>query len=132
MADVPFKDVPQSIIDEIDKICRPNDGIYEKWKEVEKAASLESDGELTEYTKHLKPKIVNPIAGFNDEELAHYVSSLVSQVETRLELKDYSACAWRLADALGALTALCPEGAQGLDKFTGLGYRLDVRDNDDT
>ena len=37
-----FKDVPQSIIDEVDKICRPKDGLYEKWKEVEKAASLES------------------------------------------------------------------------------------------
>jgi len=42
-----FKDVPQSIIDEVDKICRPKDGLYEKWKEVEKAASLESEAAMS-------------------------------------------------------------------------------------
>lgn len=78
----------------------------------------------------------NPLSNFNEEELEHYVKSLLEQVNTRLETKDYTACAWRLADALGAMTILCPDGGSGLDKFTGLGYRLDVRDfgkpNDNT
>lgn len=78
----------------------------------------------------------NPLASFNEEELEHYVRSLISQIDARLETKDYPAVAWRLADALGAMTMLCPDGAAGLNKFTGLGYRLDVRDygkpNDDT
>lgn len=77
----------------------------------------------------------NPLASFNEEELEHYVRSLVEQIDARLETKDYLACAWRLADALGAMTMLCPDGGPGLNKFTGLGYRLDVRDygkpNDD-
>jgi hypothetical protein len=72
----------------------------------------------------------HPLSSFNNEELEHYIKSLIEQVETRLETKDYAACAWRLADALGALTILCPDGGNGLDRFTGLGYRLDVRNND--
>lgn len=78
----------------------------------------------------------SPLENFNEEELAHYVESLLEQAITRLETKDFRAVAWRLADALGAMTALCPDGGSGLDTYTGLGYRIDVRDfgkpNDDT
>ena len=40
--------------------------------------------------------------------------------------------AWRLADVLGALSKHCPEGAAGIDAFTGLGYRLEKAKHDRT
>lgn len=70
----------------------------------------------------------HPLDRFNEEEIKHYVETLVEQLNTRMELADFTACAWRLADALGAISRLCPQGTMGIDVYTGLGYRLEVRD----
>lgn len=68
---------------------------------------------------------MHPLDKFNEEELQHYIETLVEQIKTRMELGDFPACAWRLADALGACSRLCPPGTMGADAFTGLGYRLE-------
>lgn len=72
---------------------------------------------------------MDPLKAFSQDELTHYIKSLLEQVEARLELNDYPACAWRLADALGAVSVMCDGPTVGLDTFTGLGYKLDVRSN---
>ena len=76
----------------------------------------------------------HPLDDFNDEEIVHYIQSLLEQVEARLELKQYSACAWRLADCLGAIVRISPAiagGTPGIENYTGLGYRLQTESRDD-
>ncbi len=72
---------------------------------------------------------MDPIAQFNEEELLEFARTLLQQALGRLETGDAAAACWRLADALGALSALAPE-ANGVRSYTGLGYRLDTRKHD--
>lgn len=65
-----------------------------------------------------------PLERFNEEELIHYAKSLLEQSQGRLEVGDAKGAAWRLADALGALSLVVEEETQGIHTFTGMGYRL--------
>jgi hypothetical protein len=72
----------------------------------------------------------SPLESFNKEEIISYARALLGSAESKLEVDDPEAAAWRLADALGALSLLCGNDTQGIQAFTGLGYRLEsVHDN---
>ena len=64
------------------------------------------------------------------EHIADDLESVVRILRRDMSDKQVQAAmaAWRLTDALGALSKLCPEGAQGIDEYTGLGYRLDRKE----
>lgn len=74
----------------------------------------------------------HPLQGFNKEEILHYVRSLLHNAETKLEMDDVGGAAWRLADALGALAFCAGPGTQGIDTFTGLGFKIQMVEDANT
>jgi hypothetical protein len=72
----------------------------------------------------------SPLESFNKEEIISYALALMSSAASKLEVDDPEGAAWRIADALGALSLICGDGTQGIQSFTGLGYKLEsVHDN---
>lgn len=69
---------------------------------------------------------MHPLERFNKEEIITYALSLMDSAKGRLDIEDVEGAAWRLADALGALSVVAPDGTQGVHSFTGLGYKLQV------
>lgn len=72
----------------------------------------------------------SPLESFNKEEIISYAKALLNSADSKLDVDDPEGAAWRLADALGALSLICGNDTQGVHAFTGLGYRLEsVHDN---
>jgi hypothetical protein len=74
-----------------------------------------------------KLQMDSPLSKFNREEIMSYAIQLLNQAVIRLDLNEPDspeAAAWRIADALGALSNICPENTMGIHEETGLGYRL--------
>ena len=75
--------------------------------------------------------MTSPLQQFNREEIISYTTQLLQQALMRLDLNEpdsVEAAAWRIADALGALSNICAPDTMGIHNETGLGYRL----HDDT
>lgn len=70
---------------------------------------------------------MNPLHMFNKEELISYASILIDQAKSRLETDEPEAACWRLADALGAISECVPAGTMGVHEYTGLGYKISVK-----
>ena len=71
-----------------------------------------------------------PLESFNKEEIISYATALVANAVGKLELDDVEGAAWRLADALGALSLIVADDTAGIHSFTGLGYKLEsIHDN---
>ncbi len=78
--------------------------------------------------------MLGPLDKFSEEELIEYAQTLLKQAQNKLkdEDPDVEAACWRLADALGALSKAAALGTAGVHEFTGLGYRLEAKGNDNT
>jgi hypothetical protein len=75
---------------------------------------------------------MNPLSNFSDDEIITYAQALLRGALTHLELNEDTspqAAAWRIADALGALSQICPDGTMGIHEMTGLGYKLLTSDD---
>jgi len=71
--------------------------------------------------------MTSPLERFNREEIMSYAMALLQQALVRLDLNEpdsVEAAAWRIADALGALSNICAPDTMGIHEVTGLGYKL--------
>lgn len=81
---------------------------------------------------------MNPLQGFARDEILAYAQQLVRHALMHIEMNEElsaEAAAWRLADALGALSQIVGHKTMGIYEKTGLGYKLQIdkaEDNDDT
>jgi hypothetical protein len=66
-----------------------------------------------------------PLESFNKEEIISYAKALLGNAESKLEMDDPEGAAWRLADALGALSLIVEDDTAGVHRFTCLGYKLE-------
>lgn len=76
--------------------------------------------------------MVSGLDMFSKEELVSYATTLLQQAIRRLETEEpdsVAAAAWRIADALGALSSAAEEDVMGIHYPTGLGYCLKVNDD---
>jgi hypothetical protein len=74
--------------------------------------------------------MAGPLSQFSAEELISYSMELLGQALHRLEENNVDGAAWRMADALGAISSITAPGTLGIDSFTGLGYKLGSIEND--
>jgi len=58
------------------------------------------------------------------EELISYANALLAGANSRLQTGNIAGACWRIADALGALSFAAEPDTGGIDRFTGLGFRL--------
>jgi hypothetical protein len=66
----------------------------------------------------------HPLGFFEKEELISYTNALLDNAKSCLMTGNVAGAAWRLADALVALGFACPPDTAGIDRHTGLGFRL--------
>lgn len=66
----------------------------------------------------------HPLGEFEREELTTYAAALLKGALSRLDAGNAEGAAWRVADALGALSFITNPDTGGVDKFTGLGFKL--------
>jgi hypothetical protein len=66
----------------------------------------------------------HPLGDFEKEELISYANALLTGANTRLQTGNIAGACWRIADALGALSFAAEPDTGGIDRFTGLGFRL--------
>lgn len=66
----------------------------------------------------------HPLGSFEKEEIVSYANALLAGANSRLQTGNVAGAAWRIADALGALSFIVEADTAGIDRFTGLGFKL--------
>lgn len=74
--------------------------------------------------------MAHPFDEHERDELIVYAIALLRQAVGKLEKaveenESVAGASWRIADALGSLSFISEPNTGGIDKFTGLGFRLE-------
>lgn len=74
--------------------------------------------------------MAHPFDEHERDELISYSIALLQQAVGRLQKaaeqnESVAGATWRIADALGSLSFISEPETGGIDKFTGLGFRLE-------